>query len=114
LLAPPSLPATRRRFPRAPYVTPVRICHGETVLDGRSEDVSVGGLLVLARQSFEQAALVRVRFALPMTGLVIELSATARWVKAAGARGAVGLEFSLLPAEAHEVIDRYVQMMGGE
>jgi serine/threonine-protein kinase len=109
-----SLPATRRRFARAPYVTPVRIRHGETVLDGRSEDVSVGGLLVLARQAFEQEELVRVRFALPMTGLVIELSATARWVKAAGTRGAVGLQFSTLPAEAHEVIDRYVQMMGGE
>jgi len=111
---PPPLPATRRRFPRAPYVTPVRIVHGETVLDGRSEDLSVGGLLVLAPQAFEQAALVRVRFALPMTGRVIEVGATARWVKAARISGAVGLQFSALPAEAHEVIDRYVTMMGGE
>lgn len=112
--APPPLPATRRRFPRAPYVTPVRIRHGASVLDGRSEDVSVGGLLVLAPRAFEQAELVQVRFALPLTGRVIELSATARWVKAAGARGAVGLEFSALPAEAHEVIERYVTAMGGE
>ena len=111
---PPPLPATRRRFPRAPYVTPVRIFHGQTVLDGRSEDVSVGGLLVLAPQAFEQAELVKVRFALPMTGKVIETGATARWVKAAGVRGAVGLEFSALPAEAHEVIERYVTAMGGE
>jgi serine/threonine protein kinase len=110
----PSLPATRRRFPRAPYVTPVRIRHGEAVLDGRSEDVSVGGLLVLAPQAFEQASLVQVRFALPMTGRVIEIGATARWVKAAGVRGAIGLQFAALPAEAHEVIDRYVTMMGGE
>jgi eukaryotic-like serine/threonine-protein kinase len=114
LAVPPPLPATRRRFPRAPYVTPVRIIHGEMVLDGRSEDVSVGGLLVLAPQAFEQAQLVMVRFALPMTGRVIEIAATARWVKAAGVRGAVGLQFSSLPAEAHEVIDRYVTMMGGE
>jgi eukaryotic-like serine/threonine-protein kinase len=111
---PPPLPATRRRFPRAPYVTPVRIVHGEAVLDGRSEDVSVGGLLVLAPQAFEQAQLVKVRFALPMTGRVIEIGATARWVKAAGARGAVGLQFSSMPADAHEVIERYVTMMGGE
>jgi eukaryotic-like serine/threonine-protein kinase len=114
LPVPPPLPATRRRFPRAPYVTPVRIIHGEVLLDGRSEDVSVGGLLVLAPQAFEQAQLVMVRFALPMTGRVIEIAATARWVKAAGVRGAVGLQFSSLPAEAHEVIDRYVTMMGGE
>ncbi|HKY39084.1 MAG TPA: serine/threonine-protein kinase [Polyangiaceae bacterium] len=112
---PPPLPATRRRYPRAPYVTPVRIVHGQTLLDGRSEDVSVGGLLVLAPQAFEQAELVKVRFALPMTGKVIEIGATARWVKAAArATGAVGLQFSALPAEAHEVIERYVTMMGGE
>jgi serine/threonine protein kinase len=111
---PPPLPATRRRFPRAPYVTPVRICHGATVLDGRSEDISVGGLLVLAPQAFEQAELVQVRFALPLTGRLIEISATARWVKAAGVRGAVGLQFSAVPAEAHEVIERYVTAMGGE
>jgi serine/threonine-protein kinase len=114
LPVPPPLPATRRRFPRAPYVTPVRIYHEATVLEGRSEDVSVGGLLVLAPQAFEQAALVKVRFALPMTGRVIEIDATARWVKAAGARGAVGLQFSALPADAHEVIEGYVTMMGGE
>jgi eukaryotic-like serine/threonine-protein kinase len=111
---PPPLPATRRRFPRAPYVTPVRIHHGQTVLDGRSEDVSVGGLLVLAPQAFEQAQLVKVRFALPMTGKVIEIDATARWVKAARATGAVGLQFASLPTDAHEVIERYVTMMGGE
>jgi len=113
---PPPLPqpATRRRFPRAPYVTPVRIYHGETVLEGRSEDLSVGGLLVLAPQAFEQAELVKVRFALPTTGQVIEIGATARWVKAARVTGAVGLQFSSLPADAHDVIERYVTMMGGE
>jgi hypothetical protein len=95
-------------------VTPVRIFHGDVVLDGRSEDVSVGGLLVLAPQAFEQAELVRVRFALPSTGQVIEIGATARWVKAARVNGAVGLQFTALPADAHDVIERYVTMMGGE
>jgi serine/threonine-protein kinase len=114
LAVPPPLPATRRRFPRAPYVTPVRIYHGEMVLEGRSEDVSVGGLLVLAPQAFEQAELVKVRFALPTTGQVIEIGATARWVKAARVTGAVGLQFSSLPADAHDVIERYVTTMGGE
>jgi eukaryotic-like serine/threonine-protein kinase len=111
---PPPLPQSRRRFPRAPYVTPVRIDDGHAVLEGRSEDVSVGGLLVLAPQAFEQAAPVRVRFALPMTGSVIEVDATARWVKAARITGAVGLQFASLPAQAHDVIERYVAMMGGE
>ncbi|HEY6078760.1 MAG TPA: PilZ domain-containing protein, partial [Polyangiaceae bacterium] len=97
-----------------PYVTPVRIQHGDRMLDGRSEDVSLGGLLVLGPQAFEEAIEVKVRFALPMTGKVIEVVATARWVKAGRKTGAVGLQFSSLPLEAHEVIERYVTMMGGE
>jgi serine/threonine-protein kinase len=108
------LPTTRRRFPRAPYVTPVRIVYGGNVFDGRSEDISVGGLLALGPQAFEQATLVQVRFALPMTGQVVDVDATARWVRAAGFRGAVGLEFSVLPVEAYEVVERYVSIMGGE
>ncbi len=113
-VVPPPLPTTRRRFPRAPYVTPVRILHEGSELEGRSEDISVGGLLVLAPEAFEQAALVKVRFALPTTGAVVEIDATARWVKAARVTGAVGLQFASLPADAHEVIDRFVTMMGGE
>lgn len=107
-------PLTRRRFARAPYVTPVRVSHAGAQFDGRSEDVSVGGLLVLGPQLFEQATLVQVRFALPMTGQVIDVEAMARWVKAAGHRGAVGLEFLSLPSSAHKVIERYVALMGGE
>jgi hypothetical protein len=84
------------------------------VLEGRSEDISVGGLLVLGPPAFEQTSLVQVRFALPMTGQVVEVTATARWVKAAGIRGAVGLEFSSLPADAYDVLERYVTLMGGE
>jgi serine/threonine-protein kinase len=111
---PPPQPPTRRRFPRAPYVTPVQVSHSGSLFDGRSEDISVGGLLVLGPQAFERATLVQVRFALPMTGQVVEVDATARWVKAAGNRGAVGLEFSSLAIEAHKVIERYVALMGGE
>ena len=111
---PPPMPTTRRRFPRAPYVTPVRIYRGGMLLEGRSEDISVGGLLVLGPQAFEWTSLVLVRFALPMTGQVIEVDATARWVKAAGIRGAVGLEFSSLQADAYAVVERYVTIMGGE
>jgi len=84
------------------------------LLEGRSEDISVGGLLVLGPQAFEWTSLVLVRFALPMTGQVIEVDATARWVKAAGIRGAVGLEFSSLQADAYAVVERYVTIMGGE
>jgi serine/threonine protein kinase len=112
--APPPLPATRRRFARAPYVTPVRILRQDnSILDGRSEDISVGGLLVLTDTACAQQEPVRVRFALPLTGKIIEVAATARWVRMARRTGAVGLEFSALPPEAHSGIEFYVKTMGG-
>ena len=115
---PPPLPeqaSTRRRFARAPYVTPARIfrANGST-LDGRSEDISVGGLLVLAPQAFGQEERVTVRFALPITGKLLEVPATARWVKMARGTGAVGLEFSALAPDQLAVIENYVTAMGAE
>ncbi|HEX3777110.1 MAG TPA: serine/threonine-protein kinase [Polyangiaceae bacterium] len=108
-------PATRRRFARAPYVTPARIFlpDGGT-LDGRSEDISIGGLLVLAPQAFSQEEKVKVRFALPITGKLLEVPATARWVKMARGTGAVGLEFAALAPDHQAVIENYVAAMGGE
>ena len=97
-------------------VTPARIfrANGGT-LEGRSEDISVGGLLVLAPQAFDQEERVTVRFALPITGKLLEVPATARWVKsAARGTGAVGLEFAALAPDHLKVIESYVTAMGGE
>ncbi|MEP7053149.1 MAG: PilZ domain-containing protein, partial [Pseudomonadota bacterium] len=111
----PELPSTRRRFARAPYVTPVRIFRPDgRLLDGRSEDISAGGLLVLAPQTFDQEERVTVRFALPITGKLLEVPATARWVKMARGTGAVGLEFRALTSEHLTVIETFVTAMGGE
>jgi serine/threonine protein kinase len=107
--------STRRRFARAPYVTPTRIFrpNGST-LDGRSEDISVGGLLVLAPQAFDQAERVTVRFALPITGKLLDVPAIARWVKMARGTGAVGLQFVDLAPDHTLVIESYVTALGGE
>jgi len=111
----PELPATRRRFARAPYVTPTRILRANgTMLEGRSEDISVGGLLVLAPQAFGDAEQVMVRFALPITGRLLDVPATARWVKMARGTGAFGLEFSSLAPDHLAVIENYVTAMGAE
>jgi serine/threonine protein kinase len=111
----PDLPSTRRRFARAPYVTPVRIFRpGGSLLEGRSEDISAGGLLVLAPQAFDQEERVTVRFALPITGKLLEVPAIARWVKMARGTGAVGLEFCALASEHLSVIQTFVTAMGGE
>jgi hypothetical protein len=112
---PAAQPATRRRFARAPYVTPARIFRSNgATLDGRSEDISVGGLLVLAPQAFSNEERVKVRFALPITGKLLEVPAIARWVKMARGTGAVGLEFAALAPDHLAVIENYVVAMGGE
>jgi serine/threonine-protein kinase len=106
-------PQQRRKFPRAPYITPVRVFRSDgTTVDGRSEDVSVGGLLVLIKHACHQEERVRVRFALPITGVVIQVSATARWMKLARGTEAMGLQFEDLPLEGHNLIERYVTLMG--
>jgi len=111
----PAAPATRRRFARAPYVTPARIFRADgATFDGRSEDISVGGLLVLAPQAFQHEERVKVRFALPITGKLLETPAIARWVKMARGTGAVGLEFQALAPDHLAVIENYVVAMGGE
>jgi len=74
----------------------------------------VGGLLVLAPQAFGQEESVSVRFALPITGKLLEVPAIARWVKKARGTGAIGLEFAALAPDQLAVIENYVSAMGGE
>lgn len=106
--------AVKRKFPRAPYVTPVRVLRPDgTSIDGRSEDVSCGGLLAVMTTSVAASELVRVRFALPIVGKIAELEATTRWIRTARGKDAVGLEFRAITAEAKDAIDRYVAAMGG-
>ena len=106
----------RRRFSRVPYVTPVRIVRdAKPPLDGRSDDLSEGGMLVIGPDSLGREEQVRVRFASPIDGVIVVLSATARWIVAArGGRGAIGLEFCEVPDETRRVIARYVELMGGD
>lgn len=118
---------SRRKFPRAPYITPCRVVRpGFPALDGRSEDISEGGLLLLLPQSVtgvDTAAsptlpsggeLVRVRFSLPTTGVVVEQEAYVRWARDSRGRAAMGLEFSEPTPEVSQSIATYVSIISGE
>ncbi len=128
-LGPPPLPrsaaptkgtdaAQRRRVPRAPYGTPVHIVLAQGSVDGRSEDISEGGLLIITRQDCAPNQRVKVRFALPIEGHVATCDADVRWVRAArpgssdGAR-AIGIEFVDPTPAVLASIKRYVDAMGG-
>jgi serine/threonine protein kinase len=107
------VPAQRRRFARAPYVTPVRIyCKDAPPVDGRSEDISVGGILVLVPQACRNDERVQIRFALPFTGQVIVVPAFGRWVKSSRDMEAVGFEFVELPRDVQALLERFVAGMG--
>jgi serine/threonine-protein kinase len=106
---------TRRKHVRAPYTTPLRIRreNGENV-DGRSEDISEGGLLVIIPTPLASGERVEVRFALPTSGRMVRLSAVARWTKESRGRAAIGLGFELDSPDAAADVARYVALMGSE
>ena len=113
--APAAGPQGRRKHARAPYVTPVRLVRADgSTIDGRSEDVSEGGMLLLTERPCENAERVRIRFALPVSGKIVMLDATTRWMRMARGTGALGLEFAELTGESRSEIAQYVAAMGGE
>ena len=126
LLGPPPAPKgvltgeQRRRTPRAPYNTPARlVLRDGKAIDGRTEDVSESGALVLSFADCEPSQRVGLRFALPMDGKIVGVEADVRWVRASdepGSHGmrAIGLEFVQPPAEVRASIARYVQLMSGQ
>ena len=99
----------RRRFVRVPYITPVTIRRSEgTMVYGRSEDISEGGLRVLTAEGWPQSEEVKIRFALPQGSQFLEVPATARWIRFGRGLGAAGFEFVGLPDEPLQRIRAYV------
>jgi hypothetical protein len=105
---------TRRKYPRAPYQTPVRIeAEDGAVWDGRSEDISEAGLLVVAPEGIPEKNDVEVRFALPMSGRIVTTKARPRWIRNARIGVAVGLLLSL-SEDDRATIRYYVSVIRGE
>jgi serine/threonine-protein kinase len=109
-------PPEQRRLLRAPYNTPVRLVVREGMVDGRAENISEGGLLVLTLASCSPEQRISIRFALPLGGKVVSVEAVVRWVRLA--RGvdrqgmnAIGVAFHDLPSAVRQAIARYVALM---
>lgn len=110
---PASLPPPARAFPRAPYVTPVRVRAPEgAMLDGRTEDISEGGLLLLVNGEIPEDVSVLVRFALPGSGRLVSVPARTRWARRSGGREALGVRFEEPGDRVLEDIRAYVEILG--
>jgi len=102
----------RRQFLRAPYVTPIRILLGPNrACDGRSEDISEGGVLVVADTECATDQRVKVRLPLPTSGRVVVLDATTKWCKASRNQRAIGIEFFDPPEDVRAEIRAYAELM---
>jgi len=107
-------PQRRRQFVRAPYVTPIRIVLGDNqVCDGRSEDISEGGVLIVADTGVAANQRVKLRLPLPSSGKVVLLEATTKWFKTSRTQRAVGLEFVNAPEDVRAEIRAYAALMTG-
>lgn len=102
----------RRKHPRAPYVALARInCQNGEKIDGRIEEVSEGGLQFVGDRGVPVSEAVRIRFALPATGRICEVSAAARWNRTVRGNNATGFEFTDIAEGARAEIRQYVAIM---
>lgn len=99
----------RRRHARAPYATPVKIVSAQGLILGRSEDISLGGMLVSTMRSPPENEVVTLRFALPTTGRPVAVPGHIRWARHQAGRAALGIEFGELDDLSVEAIASYVE-----
>ena len=88
-----------------------------STIDGRSEDISEGGILIVlpatyrgsSREAVEQ---IQCRFALPTTGVVATVAGTVRWLKDGQGRAALGVSFDEPSEVVRKSIATYVGLIG--
>lgn len=111
---PASPTSHRRQFVRAPYVTPVRILSATgSEINARSEEISEEGMLVLTPLALPLGAPLRLHFASPVTGEMILIEGTVRWMREARGRSAMGVEFTSVPPVLRRVVSDYIAMLPG-
>jgi serine/threonine-protein kinase len=116
---PPGDDSPRRRAPRAYYQTPIQIVSERRgYVDGRSEDISAGGMMVIASSTLPEGERVTVRFALPTSGNLVQVTAVVGWARHRAqtqrGRAAFGLEFVDPPEAMRAAVERYVELMQRE
>lgn len=108
---PPAPPSSKddRGFARAVYGAPVELWLGETVIQGQSEDLSEGGLLIIANGVVDEGTELVLRFPLPASGTIVSCPARIQWVRERETgRSAMGVELVDPENAVKEAISDYV------
>jgi serine/threonine-protein kinase len=103
---------SRRSQIRVPYAAPVEIrVPTGAVLDGTIQDISMGGIFILAAGKVPPEGRLDLRFALP-GGPIVSVGGTTRWARggASGETTAIGVSLDPLPAADQELIESYVKL----
>jgi eukaryotic-like serine/threonine-protein kinase len=107
-----SPPSHRRMHIRAPYVTPVLLFSPTgSEIHARSEEISEEGMLVLTPLAFPLGSPLKLRFASPVTGEMISIESSVRWLREARGRSAMGVEFMNVPPVLRRVVADYIAML---
>ncbi|HHH30711.1 MAG TPA: hypothetical protein ENK57_20540 [Polyangiaceae bacterium] len=111
---PPSLPpASRRECRRGAYVSAIRLRVGAGTIDGRTENISEGGLLIVGAGSVKRGDSVIARLALPSSGRIVSEPCTVRWVRSAdGVSKAFGISFDDPAARTLAEVRTYIDLLG--
>jgi CheY-like chemotaxis protein len=96
----------RRRYARVPLQTGVTCTVGSKVSQGRTWNLSQGGIQVEAGY-VKAGEIVRVSFRLPGSGITISAHGTVVWVK----DERQGIRFTKLTAEAHQAIQQFISQV---
>ncbi|HEX3740220.1 MAG TPA: response regulator [Terriglobales bacterium] len=96
----------RRRYARVPLQTEVTCKVGSKIGQGRTWNLSQGGIQVEAGH-LSPGDKVRVSFRLPSSGVVIDGQGTVKW----GNETRQGIEFGKLTNEAHEAIRQFISQV---
>lgn len=113
---PPAPPEeSRRGHARAAYGAPIELWVGDRVVQGRTEDVSAGGVLLIASGVLDAGTDVVLRFPLPSTGTIVTCAARVQWVREREVgRSAMGVELVELEPAVRDAIEDYVRASAGE
>lgn len=86
----------RRLHERFPIELPVTVVVGESRFAGRTQNISLGGLLATVEGSVPFGASVVIRITLPASVEELELEAAVRWTSGSS----IGVQFSSMRAKA--------------